>query len=241
VAYHRELSAGIYSAGVAAWDDDGAGSTYALGGANNLPISGSGVDVDGSNPGGTFAFNTAAAAADQFGSDAAVGVAWARWSSNWSANDNGTAVNPTGWMHAIYATTQQVVNIPVSGTITYNNLVGGTQPTLTSSPLSASGTLDAMSLQVNFSTNQVTGSMSGSFSTSASFTASMTGSLGAVGGGGTLSLSGTCNGVCGSATPMTGGAEFGLVGANADAAAGAYDLKTSDNSSSITGTFLLGQ
>lgn len=243
VAYHRELSVGSYGAGLAAWGANGGANTYTLGGANNLPISGSGTNVDGSSPGGTFSFNTAAAATDQIGSDSAVGVAWARWTSNWSAVDNGTNVNPTGWMHAIYATTQQVVNIPVSGTITYNNLAGGTGPTVTSSLGQFSGTLTSMSLQVNFNTSQITGSMAGDFSGVASFNASISGSLGADHGGGSLSLSGSCTGIyaCSGSPALTGAGEFGLVGANADAAAGAYDLKTSDNSNSITGTFLLKQ
>jgi hypothetical protein len=240
VAYHRELSAGVYSAGVAAWGDNGGTSTYTLGGANNLPVSGSGVNVDGSNPGGTFAFNTAAAAADESGTNAGIGIAWARWSSNWSAVDNGINVNPTGWMHAIYATTQQVVNVPVSGTVTYGNLIGGTSPTIASTSASVSGTLTSMSLQVNFDNNQVSGSMAGNFSTLASFSAGIAGSLGAGGDGGTLSISGTCSGsACSSSPTFAGGAEFGLVGSNADAAVGVYDLKTSDNSYSITGSFLL--
>jgi hypothetical protein len=100
-----------------------------------------------------------------------------------------------------------------------------------------------MSLQVNFNTSQITGSMAGDFSGVASFNASISGSLGADHGGGSLSLSGSCTGIyaCSGSPALTGAGEFGLVGANADAAAGAYDLKTSDNSNSITGTFLLKQ
>ena len=78
---------------VSAWGDAGSGGSYTTSSASGLPVSGAKSD-------GSFSFNTAAAAADQQGSNSTYGVAWARWSSNWSATESGSNVSAAGWMHA---------------------------------------------------------------------------------------------------------------------------------------------
>jgi len=216
----------------------GVGATAAGGGTGGVvgfdPAGGAGATRSGVN----LAIVSNGAPLANGGGDTAWGVNWGTWMGGLATVAGNATSGGTHFMNSTQLTSAaQLAAMPATMvTATYSSPVGPA-PT---NQAGATGTINSLSVGVNFGSQQVTGYNLNATVGAATFTAGGSGSFAQFGGAAGIPLNGSCSGCAGGGTPTASGTAHGVfVGGAAERMITSFGLKAA--SQSVSGAALLSR
>jgi len=232
------LSGGPGSAGSGSSAGSGAGA--GIGGTGSVVGFDAGGGAGAMRSGVNLAVAANGAPLANAGGDAALGVDWGTWTGGLATVAGNATNGGTHFMNSTQLTSAaQLAAMPaMMVTATYGN-PAGPAPT---NQAGAQGTINSLSVGVNFGTQQITGYNLNATVGAANWTAGGSGSFAQFGGAAGIPLSGNCSGCPGGGggAPAAAGTAHGLfVGGAAEKLMTSFGLKAANQS--ISGTALLAR
>lgn len=172
------------------------------------------------------------------GSDAAAGIDWGTWTGGLATVAGNATVGSTHFINAAQLTTAaQLAAMPATIVNATYSYAGGPPPT---NQAGAQGAINALTVGVNFGSQQITGYNVNATVGAANWNAAGSGSIAQFSGAQGIALSGSCSGCAGGGTPTASGTAHGVfVGAAAEKMISGFGLKAA--SQSVSGTALLAR
>ncbi len=232
------LSGGAGSAGGGSGAGGGAAGGAGAGGSGSVAGFDAGGGASAMRSGVNLVIEANGAPLANSGGDAGFGIDWGTW-TNGLAKVAGNATNGgTHFMNGTQLTSAaQLAAMPATVVTATYNYAGGPAPT---DQGGVQGTINSLSVGVNFGTQQITSYAVSATVGAANWTANGGGSLAQFGGASGISLSGSCTGCAGGGTPTANGTAHGLfVGGAAEKMMTSFGLKAA--SDTLSGAALLAR
>lgn len=233
------LSGGPGSAGGGGAASGGAVSATASGGAGGVvgfdPVGGG---ANALRSGVNLAVAANGAPLSNSGGDAAWGINWGTWTGGQATVAGAATLGGTHFMNSTQLTSAaQLAAMPaMMVTATYSS-PAGPAPT---NQAGVAGTVNSLSVGVNFGSQQITSYNLNSTVGAASWTANGNGSFAQFSGASGIALSGSCSGCAGGGTPAASGTAHGVfVGGAAERMMTSFGLKAANQT--VSGAALLAR